>query len=169
MRYMFHVIFLLFIACFQGTVCNYLAVAGVSINLFIIYISIICFLAYKNEGIITAGAYGLVLDILTERFVGAYTVLFVIVAFFIYTMASSVFKEPKFYICALIVLVSSLFINTFYYLIVFLALHSVDIKYAFFRIIIPEGIFDAIASVPFYFLIRRITMHFYADKGEFIG
>ena len=169
MRYMFHVIFLLFIACLQGTVCDAFAIAGVSVNLFIIYISIICFLAYKIEGIIIAGAFGLVLDILTARFVGVYTVLFVIIAFFIYNMANKVFKEPKFYICAMIVMFASVFINTFYYLIVFLVLHSVNIKYAIFRIILPEGLFNAIISIPLYFLIRRITEHFYTDKGEFIG
>lgn len=169
MRYMFHVIFLLFIACFQGTLSDAVTIAGVSTNLFIIYISIISFLAYKTEGIIVAGAYGLALDILTARFEGVYTVLFIIIAFFIYNMAHKVFKEPKFYICALIVLFSSIFINTFYYLIVFLILHSVDIKYAIFKIILPEGFFDMVVSVPFYFLIRRITEHFYADKGEFIG
>lgn len=169
MRYMFHVVFLLFISCFQGTLCNSLSIAGVSVNLFIVYVSIICFLSYRFEGVITAGIYGLVLDILTERFLGVYTILFVIVAFFIYNMAYKVFKEPKFYICALIVLFVSVFVNLFYYLIVFLSLHSVDLKYAIFRIILPEGIFDALVSIPFYFLIRRITEHFYKDKGELFG
>lgn len=169
MRYMFHVIFLIIIACLQGTVCKALSVAGVSANLFIIYISIICFLAYKNEGIIAAGSYGLVLDILTARFIGVYTVLFIIAAFFILNLAEKVFKEPKFYICAITLFFVSVFINTFYYLIVFFVLHSIDISYAFFNIIVPEGIYDALLSIPLYFLIRRITEKFYSDKGEFIG
>lgn len=169
MRYMFHVIFLLIIACLQGTACNTFAIAGVSVNLFIIYVSIISFLADKKEGIIIAGAYGLVLDILVERFVGTYTVLFVIVAFFVYNMAKRVFKEPKYYICALVVLVASLFVNVFYYLIVFGILQSIDIGYAIFKIILPEAVLDCVVSVPVYFLIRHVTKNFYNDKGEFIG
>lgn len=169
MRYMFHVIFMLLIACLQGTVCKTLSIAGVSVNLFIVYISVICFLAYKTEGIVTAGAYGLMLDILTSRFIGIYMVLFVIAAFLIYNLASRVFKEPKFYISALIVFVASVFINMFYYLISFLVLKDVNFGFAFLRIILPETLMDTIISVPFYFLLKHITKRFYTDKGEFIG
>ena len=167
MRYMFHILFLFILSCLQGTVGNTLSFFGVSANFFIIYVSVICFLAYKTEGIVTSAVFGFILDIITGRFIGIYTVLFIISAFFITTLSEKVFNEPRFYLSMLITLSVSVFINVFYYITTFLILGGFDFKFAS-KVILIEGIYDTLLSVPVYFILKRITQNFYSDKGEYI-
>lgn len=167
MRYMFHVLFLFISACVQGTLCDMGSIAGVAPNIFIIYTSIICFLAYKYEGIIVAGVFGFILDIITVKFIGIYTVLFMIAAFFVSTLSEKVFKEPKFYISMILTFIVSVFINFFYYLISFLILGGLNLVFAL-KVIFIEAFYNSIFTVILYFIIKHITRNFYADKGEYI-
>jgi len=168
MRYMFHVLFLFLSACMQGTFCKNFVIIGISPNLFLIYASIICLLSYRIEGVIVSGIFGFILDILTGRFVGLYTVMFIITGFFVSVLSEKIFNEPRFYVSAIITFCVSFFVNLFYYLIVFIALGDFNFKFAFNSIIF-EGIYNAVLSIPVYFIIKRITRNFYADKGEYIG
>ena len=93
--------------------------------------------------------------------------LFMIAAFFVSTLSEKVFKEPKFYISMILTFIVSVFINFFYYLISFLILGSLDLVFAL-KVILIEAFYNSLITGVLYFLIKRITHNFYADKGEYI-
>lgn len=169
MRYMFHVVFLLLFSCLQGTLTSLFSVFSIEPNLFIIYVCVVSMLASRRESVIIATVYGGILDILAGRYALFYTVLFIIVAFFLSGLTEKVLKESKFYICSLMVFIITIFVDVVYYVIVFYLNDKLNLGYAFLRLIIPEAIYNGIVSVFMYVFIKRITKNFYMNKGEFIG
>lgn len=169
MRYMFHIIFLILFSCFQGTLTSLFSVFGIEPNLFIIYICIVSMLASRREAVTVSGVFGVILDILNGRYALFYTVLFIITAFFLCGLSEKVLKESKFYVCSLMVFFVTLFIDVVYYVIVFYLNEKLNLGYAFFRVIIPEGIYNGIVAILIYMLVKHITKNFYNNKGEFIG
>ncbi len=166
MQYLFYLLCLFICGCFQGTLLNSIALLGVTPNLFIVYISIVCFIAYKLDGIVISAIFGFILDLLTARYIGIYTVLFLIAAYFISLLSEKVFNEPRFYVQAIITFVVSVFINSFYYLIVFLMSNRYSFGYASY-VVLLEAIYNTAISIPVYFIVKRITRGFYKDKGEY--
>lgn len=167
MRYMFHILFLFISACLQGTVGSLIAFSGVSPNMFIVYMSVICFLAYKTEGVIVSAVFGFILDIISGRFIGVYTLIFLLASFFITTLSEKVFNEPRFYLSMLITFFVTILIDMLYYLVAFLVIGGADFGFAF-RVTLIEAVYNMILCVPVYFLLKRITRNFYSDKGEYI-
>lgn len=166
MQYLFHLLCLFICSCFQGTLLDGISLLGVTPNLFIIYISIICFLAYKIDGIIISAVFGFILDVLTARYIGVYTVLFLVAAYFVSSLSEKVFNEPRFYVLAVITFVVTVFINSFYYLIVFIITNKYSFGYAAY-VVFLEAIYNTAVSIPVYFIVKHITRSFYKDKGEY--
>lgn len=167
MIYIFHIISLIIIASLQGTVMKSICIFGTSASLFVVYAVISSFLAEKTEGVLVSGIFGLTLDILIGRFIGVYTVLFVISSFFVSGIFEKILKEHKFYVCSGIVLFVTFFIEFFYYIIVFSLMGSLDIKSALLKIGI-ECLYNAFLSVPIYFIIKKCAGRLRSDKGEYI-
>ncbi len=166
MQYLFYLLCLFICGCLQGTLLNGISILGVTPNLFIVYISIICFLAYKLDGIIISAIFGFILDVLTARYIGVYTVLFLIAAYFVSSLSEKVFNEPRFYVQAIITFVVSVFVNSFYYLIVILMSNKYSFGYAVF-VVFLEAVYNTAVSIPVYFIVKHITRGFYKDKGEY--
>lgn len=166
MQYLFYLLSLFICACFQGTLLNGISILGVTPNFFIIYVSIVCFLAYKHDGIIVSVIFGFILDVLTARYIGVYTVLFLIAAYFVSSLSEKVFNEPRFYVQAIITFVVSVFVNSLYYLIVFFITRNYSFGYSTY-IVLLEAVYNTALSIPVYFIVKCITRGFYKDKGEY--
>lgn len=167
MVYIFHVIWLIIAAALQGTLMKHMEIFGTCANLFLVYAATASFLSEKTEGVLVSGMFGLVLDIITGRFIGLYTVLFVAAAFGISGIFEKILKERKFFVCFGIVLCVSFVSELFYYLAAFTFLGAVNIKYALFKITV-ESVYNAALSSPMYFVIKKYTADMRADKGEYI-
>ena len=167
MKYFFYVLSIFLITVLQGTLFKGIEIFGVSANLFIIYACILCFFASKTDSITVSGIIGFLLDILTGRFVGLYTLLFVIAAFFVNLIHEKVLREPEFYICSLVVFLVSVLLNSLYYLIAFSSIESISVK-TLLIVVFTEGLYDGVVSIPVYFILKRFKKYFYTDKGEYI-
>ena len=165
MRYLYHFLSLILCCCLQGTLLKEISILGVVPNLFIVNIAIICFLAYKSEAIIVSTVFGFFLDVLIGRYTGVYTVLFLLAAYFVSRLSEKVFSNPRFYILALITLIVSLLVNSFYYLCVSLFMNHYNFKFVVY-VVLVEALYNAVLSIPVYFIVKRLTRTFYSDKGE---
>lgn len=167
MVYIFHIAALIIISALQGTLMKQISVFGVCASLFLVYAVVVSFLSEKTEGVLVSGMFGLVLDIITGRFIGLYTILFVAAAFGVSGIFEKILKERKFFVCLGIVLCVSFVLELVYYLAAFTIIGAVDIKYAVLKIVI-ESVYNAALSVPIYFIAKKYTANMRADKGEYI-
>lgn len=169
MKVALHGGFLLLCSVLQATWLNYISVFDVKPNLFLVYIIVLSFFCTKMEGAVVGAIFGLVLDIIIGKIIGVNTVFSLLVGFTVALFCERIIRKNSVLITALSVMVITIVYESVYYLFAFLFAHGMGYWNALGGIILPECIFNAIVSIPVYYILRKLTQHLYADKGESLG
>ncbi len=77
----------------ENSVLNYFHIFGVSMNILLIYISIIPLFLKKNEGAMIGLILGLLKDVLIGRILGLYGLLFFLIAYLYGILKDKIFKD----------------------------------------------------------------------------
>ncbi len=150
MKYFLHGVFLLVFAIIQPTWVEYIEILGVTPNLFLVYMIIVSCNNPKKEGAFIGFFFGLMLDLLTGNAIGLNAVLMLILSFGVSDFCEKYIRKNTLFTTMLIVLVSTFLYEFLYYIIAFLG--DLDLGSAILKVIIPEGIYCTLVSVPLYFV-----------------
>ncbi len=169
MKITVHGIFLIFFAAIQGTWMNSFEFFNVIPNLFLVYAIVIGTFSGRTEAAAVGFAFGMMLDLLSGDIWGLYALLAMIMGFCVSHFCNRILGVKNIFLSLLIVLICSWLLETVYYLISFLSVENINLKYAVLNVVFPEGIYNVFVAIPIYFIIKKLSKFLYADKGESIG
>lgn len=162
-----HGLFLAILLVVQTTWLEAIAVFGVKPNLFIVYIVTLSCFCSKKEGAIVGFFFGIMLDFAACKMIGLNAVLLLLLGFLTADFCEQVIRKNSVWIVMLITLVTSVCYELIYYVISFVG--DLEFKAVFFRTLLPECIYNCLVTVPFYFVIKKLSSTLWTDKGESIG
>ncbi|MBQ9757948.1 MAG: rod shape-determining protein MreD [Clostridia bacterium] len=169
MKTTLHGAFLLAFSIFQATLIDCIEIFSVKPNLFLIYVIIVCTFCGKSEGAVLGAFFGLVLDLLVGRLWGLNAILMMLLGFFTAYFCERVLRDNNILVVLLMVLAETVLYEIVYGFIYYLTLDGGNFFAILLRIIIPEGFYNMIVTIPVYFIVRRMGKVLYSDKGETIG
>ncbi len=169
MKVALHGGFLLLCSVLQATWLNYISVFDVKPNLFLVYVVVLSFFCNKTEGAVVGAVFGLVLDVIIGKIIGVNTVISLLVGFTVALFCERVIRKNSVLVTALSIVVITIVYESLYYLFAFLFVEGMGYWNALIGVILPECIFNAIISIPLYYILRKLTQHLYSDKGEGLG
>ena len=169
MRVSLHGGFLILIAVLQKTWLNCIEIMGVKPNLFLVYVLILSFFCSKTEATVLGLIYGFIMDVLIGKFLGLNTVMCGILGFFTAHFCDRMLSHKNVFVVALYAVAATVVYEFINYIVSFLILGGVDLIYAFKGVILIECVYNGIASMLIYPLLKKLTKYMYADKGEIIG
>ena len=135
-------------------------------NLTLIYIIVLSCFCGKVEGAAVGFIFGLMLDLITGKIWGLYAILGMIIGFSVSNFCERLYGQKNIVFTLVLVLIGTWLMEFLYYLICFFSVDNISLKYALLRVILPEGVYNAVVAVPFYWIIRKIAKFIYNDKGE---
>jgi len=157
---------LIYSACLiQSTVLDYIELMGIKPNLLLV-VAISIALARKDmESAFMGLACGLGMDILVGRTLGWYAMCLFLVCFSIGLVNPKLYKENPL-IPIFFVFISSIAVETLYYMINFFLQGYQDIAFMISRIIIPESIYNA----AIVFIVYPVVLIIYkkVDKYDYV-
>jgi len=147
---------LIYASClFQSTVLEYIEIYGIRPNLLLIVAISVALIRSDLEAAFMGLACGLGMDILIGRALGWYGLCFFLVNFVIGRINSKLYREnpliPSFF-----VFVSTLTIETLYYLITYFLKGYEDFVFILTKIILPECLYNAILSIPVFLFVSYL-------------
>ncbi|MCT4508335.1 MAG: rod shape-determining protein MreD [Tepidibacter sp.] len=83
----------IFIIIIENSIVNYIDIFNISLNLCIIYISIISLFIKRNDGALIGLILGILKDILIGRFIGVNALVFFIIGYLYGILKDKIFKE----------------------------------------------------------------------------
>lgn len=166
MKITVHGIIMIIFAAMQATWLNAIEIFSVKPNLFLVYTVVVSCFAGRVEAATVGFAFGLMLDLLSGKIWGLYSLLCMILGFSIASFVDGVGGKRSIVFLLLITFVSSFVLEFIYFLISFT---SVGFKHALISVILPEGLYNVVIAIPVYLLIKKLAKFMYADKGEFFG
>lgn len=167
MKYIFHTIWLILFSVIQPTLLEYTEIWGIKPNLFLIYVILISFYSSRKECMTVGFIFGCIIDLLVGRIIGLSAVLMMLLAYFIAVFCEKIIIKNTLLISLTTVAVSVFVYELMYYIVAFLG--ALDFSTLFINVLLPECLCSIIASIPFYFIIKKASKAFWTDKGEGIG
>ena len=167
MKIFIHIILGILFSALQPTWFDAWEIFGVKPNLFLIYIILISCYTSKKEGAATGFFFGLILDLLICENIGTNAVLMAITGFFTAQFCEYFIRKNTLPLSVLIVVPVVFFYEFIYYICSYLGHLSVGAT--LIRVLLPECVYSALITVPMYFLVKKISKKYWADKGELIG
>lgn len=167
MKYAFHIFFLLIFCIIQPTWLEYIEIFGAKANLFLTYLIIISCFCSKKEGAVVGFIFGLFLDLLIGKIIGANAVLLMVLGFFVAEFCHRFIRKNNLLICIMITTVASLLYELLYYIVAFLG--NLTFGTVLLRIILPEVLSNIVATVPIYLIAKKVSKFFWDGKGENVG
>lgn len=155
MKFTFHAFFLLLISVMQVTLADVISVFGIKPNFFLVYAIVYALLCEKKEAAATGAVFGLALDILAGRFLGAHTILLMITCFFASHLCETVLNRKNIFISAVIVAVFTLIYETIYYVFAFSVLKELRLGGEFAAVLGGECLYNIAFSFAFYVIMTK--------------
>ncbi len=140
----------------QSTLLQHIAIVNVKPNTAIIIIVCYAILRDDVEGAIFGFFTGLLLDIFYGEFLGVNAMLGLITGYLSAKPFKDYYKENIF-LPVLLVAVSTLAYELVFYFAAFLFRGKLDLAYYLRKIILPETVYTAAVTIPFYKLIFLIN------------
>ena len=141
-------------AFFQSTVLEYIEIFTIRPNLLMALMVIVALLRDPSESAAMAIGLGLCMDILMGKALGWYGLLFFLVAMPISLINEKIYRD-KFVVLFTFTLTASVFIETSFFLIMFMFRGYNNLPVVFSRIIIPEAFYNSILVLPLFKPISR--------------
>lgn len=169
MKIVVHGIFLFLFAVIQSTWISGIELFNVIPNLFVVYVIVVGCFCSRVEGAVVGFSFGMMLDMLSGGIWGLFSLLYMVLGFSTAHFCDRVFGQKNIVLALILVLICSWASEFIYYIISFLSVENMSLKYAIINVIFPEGIYNVIITLPVYFIFRKIAKYIYVDKGELIG
>ncbi len=169
MKITIHGVFLVLFSIFQATWINYIEIFNIKPNLFLIYVIIVCCFCGCVEGGTVGFAFGLALDLLIGRVWGLNALLGLICGFFVSHFCDKAIRNNNVFIVCIFTFLGTIVFETIYYVVSLLFVENLGFLTAFFKIVLPESLYNAVIAIPVYFLFSKLAKRLYVDKGEIIG
>ncbi|NMA65547.1 MAG: rod shape-determining protein MreD [Clostridiaceae bacterium] len=149
-------VLLILVAVFlQSSVFEYIEIISVRPNIFIVMTVIIALLRGTFESAVMGLFLGLTMDILMGRTLGWYALLMFLVSIPISSVNEKLYRE-KFLVLFSFTFLSTLVIETMFYLIIFLFRDYSAFYYIFVRVILPESLYNSILILPLFRPISKV-------------
>lgn len=146
------------VICFllQTNIFQYVALAGVVPNLFVILVVSIAYMRGQNESMAIAFICGLMIDFMYGDVIGLYTLFYIIIA---YTNGffHRIYYDEDFTIPIILVGISDFVYNFLTYITNFLLRNRLDLWYYISRIILPEIVYTVLISILMYKVLHSIN------------
>jgi rod shape-determining protein MreD len=130
-------------AFFQSTVLECIEIFNVRPNLLIVVTVIIALLRNSFESAVMGLSLGLTMDILMSKTMGWYALLFFLLTIPITLVNEKIYKE-KFLVLFFFAFVSTVFVETMFFLILFMFDSYSYLPYVFSRVIVPEAFYNSV-------------------------
>lgn len=139
----------------QNSLTNYIEVLGI-IPSFVIVLMVAYSLSSTSvkESLIYSLSTGVLMDVMWGRVFGLWSVLFMYAGVAVYFAGEYLYKHTTSK-AVILTFLSTLFIETVFYLASFTLFGDSEFWYELFRVIIPAGAYNAILQAVFYGLIRK--------------
>lgn len=134
---------------------SWFTIAGVSPNIFIIYILFLGLFTDNKFSIIMALLTGVTLDFVIGRTVGVTTIMFCLIAIVAGYFDKNFSKESKLTIMIMVIGMTIIFESANYFLSILIMELPVEIE-AFARILVLEVLYNAMLTIIFYGLILKL-------------
>ena len=150
-------IILAFFACYilQANFFTWFNIAGVMPNIFIIFVLFIGLYGGENMGIIFGIIFGLFLDAVSSKNIGPNIITLPIIGLLGGMFDKNFSKESR--IALILMVIGSTVAVEFIKYIMDIAINKINYEFLnFFRILLIEVVFNALLSVIFYPIIRKL-------------
>lgn len=155
-RFLVWSIFAVISYLFQSNILQYIALAGVVPNLFIILIVSISYMRGQNEAMAVAVVCGLLVDCTYGDVIGLYTLFYLIIAF-LNGFFHLIYYDEDYTIPLILIGVSDFLFNFLCYLSDFLLRNRLHFFYYLKNIILPELVYTVLVSIVVYKLLHSIN------------
>ena len=136
MRIALHAFFLILFNALQSTWLTGIEIFNVVPNLALVYIIVISCFCKKVEGSVVGFVFGLILDLLTGRIWGLCALLGMIMGFCVSHFCESMFGQKNIFLTLILVLIGSWIFEFIYYIICFISVENISLKYALIRVVL---------------------------------
>lgn len=140
----------------QTNVFQYVALAGVVPNLFIILIVSVAYMRGQNEAMAIAFVCGILIDFLYGDVIGLYTLFYIVIAY-INGYFHRIYYDEDFTIPIILIGISDFVYNFLTYIANFLLRNRLDLWYYISRIILPEMVYTILISILMYKVLHSIN------------
>lgn len=151
------VLYVFFLIIIQTTILSHTRISGVMPNLLLSATICFCLICGDYRGIIFAVACGSLLDITGGRLVGINTLLFLYAALGILLICDKLYNNNEI-VAAIITFVITALYASVIYITNFLIWGENAVWFALFKKIIPEMIYNTVASIFLYPVTRRVVL-----------
>ncbi|MFA9463628.1 MAG: rod shape-determining protein MreD [Velocimicrobium sp.] len=154
--------------CFvlQTTIARSLALADVVPNLLLIVTVAYGYMGGEKEGIWVGLLCGLLMDLFFGSVIGLYALILMLIGF-LNGLLNKLYYTDDLIIPLIIISISDLLYNFFYYIVEFLLRGRLDFFFYLRRIILPEVVYTVLVSVLLYRGLHTLNRYLcLTDKGE---
>lgn len=149
MRYLIYFLSLIINLALQSTFLNKISLIGIKPNIILIAVITISCLRNEKEGAVYGFLAGLLQDCYFSSYIGSYVFLYTFIGYFCGFLLKGFYRENFILPMGIVVAVTFLY-NFIYYVLNILLLGYTDIMYFILHIILPEMVYNAIASIFIY-------------------
>lgn len=165
MRYVTVGVVFFICAIIQTNIIGYIDVLNIKPNLFIVLIASFALLNGAFEGAVIGLIAGFIQDIILGNSVGGYTLLGMYLGIAVGALNKRFVKDNLFVAIPFVFLATIVYEAVFYFFATFL-FGQTDIIYAISKIIFPEALYNAIAAILFFPIVKLINKP-YKEHAKF--
>lgn len=154
-----YTIAILFIIILQTTFLDYIRIFNVKPNIMIIFILCIALLRGQTEGAVIGFITGLTQDIVTGKMIGFYALLGLYLGLVTGIVNRRIYRE-NYLVVAFFTFVSTVIYEFLVYFFLIYVKHGTDLIYIFKKVILPEAVYNIIASVVVFTFVLKMDERF---------
>ncbi|MCX8129230.1 MAG: rod shape-determining protein MreD [Clostridia bacterium] len=159
-----YTITILIITIIQCTVLDYIRVYNVKPDLMIVFVIAVALLRGNVEGAAIGFVMGLLHDVISGKILGFYSLLGLYLGLIIGSVNKRLYRE-NFLVIIFFTFISSIAYEGGVYFLSTLTNGNADFVYAFKALILPEAVYNSIASIIIYILVIKMNYRF-EDVGK---
>lgn len=154
MRVVFYLLWLMLLSVFQPTLARGIEICGIAPNLFLCFVIMIGFYRGHLEGAICGAVFGLVYDLLVGRLIGVSSLLYLYAGLGAGILGAQFFSGGKQLAGSIGTVAATLLTGLLYFLIRKATGSDMGFVTAFFRISLPEAVYNGVVSFLLAFPMR---------------
>lgn len=140
----------------QTTLFPYFAIRGVFPNTALILVTSYALLRGSKEGAIAGAGTGLLMDVFFNTFIGFYTLLYLVIGL-LFGRSQRNFYRENYLLPVIFCIASACIYEAVLYITGFLFKGDGNILYFLIQILVPEVVYTAVITVPFYRILFGIN------------
>lgn len=154
-RVVVDIIFVIICFLLQTTVFQWWALANVSPNLLLVFVSSVGFMQGKNEGLLVGFFSGLLVDVCYGDLLGFYALIYMFVGY-LNGFFQTIFYDEDLKLPMILITVSDLLYGVIVYFFLFALRNRTDFFYYLSRVIVPEVVYTVVVTIVLYRVILLV-------------